>query len=133
MISIIYAISAMLLFGVAVFFYKQGTPFFSTGLGASIFIISHMIVLGVLSIVEKTKYDAKHFKYIAIGGILGGLGQACFFMALKHGKINTVVPIRNMALVVTIILGVIFLSEQLTPLKIVGIVLGLISVVLVSI
>lgn len=131
--SIFYALSAMILFGVAVFFYKQGTPFFSTGLGASIFILSHMIVLGVLSLVEKTKFDSKHFKFIAIGGALGGLAQVCWFLALKHGKLSTVVPIRNMALLVTIGLGVVFLSDQLTPLKIAGIVLGLIAVVLVSI
>ncbi|NJB82959.1 EamA family transporter [Wenyingzhuangia aestuarii] len=133
MVSILYAIAAMLLFGVAVFLYKQGTPFFSTGLGAAIFIMSHMLVLGILSLVEKTKYDAKHFKFIAVGGALGGLAQVCFFLAMKHGKLSTVVPIRNLALLITIGLGVIFLGEQLTPLKIAGIVLGLIAVVLVSI
>lgn len=58
----------MFIFGVGVFFYKQGTSFFSTGLGASIFIISHMVVLRILSLVEKTKFDAKHFRFIAIGG-----------------------------------------------------------------
>ncbi|MGY6649834.1 EamA family transporter [Wenyingzhuangia sp. IMCC45574] len=130
--SILYALLAMLFFGVAVFFYKQGTPFFSTGLGATIFILSHMIVLGVLSLVEKTKYDGKHFKYIALGGFLGGLAQVCFFLAMKHGKLSTVVPIRNLALLITIGLGVIFLGEQLTPIKIVGIILGLISVILVT-
>lgn len=131
--SIVYAFLAMILFGACVFFYKQGTPFFSTGLGASIFILSHMIILGILALVEKTKYDVKHFKYLAIGGILGGLAQVCWFLALKHGKVSTVVPIRNMALLVTIGLGVIFLAEKLTLLKTVGIVLGLIAVILVSI
>ncbi|MDO6801455.1 EamA family transporter [Wenyingzhuangia sp. 1_MG-2023] len=130
--SIVYAILAMIFFGVAVFFYKQGTPFFSTGLGAAIFIISHMVVLGVLSLVEKTKFDGKHFKLIAVGGILGGLAQVCFFLALKHGKLSTVVPIRNMALLITIALGVFFLGEQLTTVKVIGIVLGLISVILVT-
>ena len=131
--AIIYALAAMILFGVAVFFYKIGTPFFSTGLGASIFILSHMLVLGILSFVEKTKFDSKHFKFIAIGGALGGLAQVCWFLALKHGKLSTVVPIRNMALLVTIGLGVYFLSDTLTPLKIIGIILGVISVVLVSV
>lgn len=130
--SIIYALLAMLFFGVAVFFYKQGTPFFSTGLGATIFILSHMLVLGVLSVVEKTKFDMKHFKLIAIGGFLGGLAQVCFFLAMKHGKLSTVVPIRNLALLITIGLGVAFLGEQLTPIKVVGIVLGLVSVILVT-
>ena len=131
--SIVYAILAMILFGSCVFFYKQGTPFFSTGLGASIFIVSHMIVLSVLAIVEKTKLDMKHLKFLVIGGVLGGLAQVCWLLALKHGKLSTVVPIRNLALLVTISLGVIFLTEKLTLLKTIGIILGLIAVILVSI
>lgn len=130
--SIVYALLAMLFFGVAVFFYKQGTPFFSTGLGATIFILSHMLVLGVLSLAEKTRFDTKHFKFIALGGFLGGLAQVFFFLAMKHGKLSTVVPIRNLALLITIGLGVLFLGEQLTLTKVTGIVLGLIAVILVS-
>ncbi|MEN8765068.1 MAG: EamA family transporter [Wenyingzhuangia sp.] len=131
--STVYAILAMILFGSCVFFYKQGTPFFSTGLGASVFIMSHMIILTVLALLEKTKYDLKSIKHLVIGGVLGGLAQVCWFLALKHGKLSTVVPIRNLALLVTIALGVIFLAEKLTLIKVIGIVLGFIAVVLVSI
>ena len=47
--EIIFAICSMFLFGAGVFYYKLGTPGFSSGLVASIYIGSRLIVLGTLS------------------------------------------------------------------------------------
>ena len=133
MTAIIYALLAMTFFGTGVFFYQLGTSNFSAGLGASIFILSHMLALGTYMFFEKIKFDQPTLIYLIVGGVIAGLAQIFFFMALKEGKINTVVPIRNLALIVTVVLGIIFIGEQLTLLKALGIVLAVIAIFLLSI
>ncbi len=132
-IVILYAILSMLFFGGGVFLYKMGTTGFSSGLGASIYILSHMIVLGALAFWEKTKFSKESFKFLIWGGILSGLAQLFFFLALRSGKIHTVVPIRNLSLVVTVLLGFIFLSEQITYTKGLGLLCASAAIVLLSI
>lgn len=92
-----------------------------------------MIVLGSLALFESSKYSKIGLKYLIIAGILSGLAQVFFFLALKSGKIHVVVPIRNLSLLVTVLLGVLILSESLTLMKSIGLVLGVIAIVLLSI
>ncbi len=130
--SILYSLLAMVFFGSGVFFYKLGTPNFSVGIGASIFIASHLVILGSLAIIEKTKFNTGDLKFLIIGGLLAGLAQVFFFLALKTGKLHVVVPIRNLALLVTILLGVLFLAEKITLTKLAGILLGVSAIILLS-
>ena len=129
---IIYSIFSLILFGVGVFFYKLGTPKFSTGLGASIYIASHLIVLGVLALFEKTQYTKSNLKFLIIGGVFSGLAQVFFYLALRSGEVNVVVPIRNLSLIVTVLLGIFVLSENITLVKSIGLLLGIAAIVLLS-
>ena len=129
---IIYALFSLILFGVGVFFYKLGTPTFSTGLGASIYIASHLIVLGSLALFENTHHTKENLKFLIIGGIFSGLAQVFFYLALRSGQIHVVVPIRNLSLIVTVLLGIFILSENITVVKGIGLFLGIIAIVLLS-
>lgn len=132
-ITIFYALLAMVFFGTGVFFYKIGTKNFSTALGATIFILSHLIALGVVLFFEKWQYNPVSIKFLIIGGIFAGIAQVFFFMALRSGNVGVVVPIRNLALLVTVILAVIFLSEKITIAKVVGIGFATMAIILLSI
>jgi transporter family protein len=132
-VEVIYAICAMVFYGAGVFIYKLGIPGFSSGLGASIYIGSHLLVLGTLAFIEQPQYFKGGFKFLIIAGIVSGLAQLFFFLSLRSGKIHVVVPIRNLSLIVTVLLGVVILSEKLTLLKGLGLVFGVVAIVLLAI
>lgn len=59
--------------------------------------------------------------YLVFGGFLASfVGQICFYHALKHGEASWVVPVAGTYPLVSFILGVLFLSEQVTVAKIGG-------------
>lgn len=132
-ISLIYAVLSMFLFGGGVLFYKLGTSDFSTGLGIVIFLLSHLIVIAFILPFEKFQFGLGSWKFLVIGGILGGFGQLAFFNALKIGDTNVVVPIRNLAVLVTVVLAVIFLGESLTVTKGIGVVMAVGAILLLSV
>ncbi|MBU1627011.1 EamA family transporter [bacterium] len=67
-----------------------------------------------------------------ISGILNGTGIILFNYAIQRGKASIVAPISALGAGVAVILAVVILSEKLTILQTIGIVLGLIAVVLLS-
>ena len=129
---IMYSIFTLVFFGVGVFFYRLGNPYFSTGLGSSIYIACHLIPLVTVALFENTQYMKAGIKFMVIGGILSGLAQVFFFLALRMGEVHVVVPIRNLALIVTVLLGIIFLSETITFTKSVGMFFGVLAIVFLS-
>ncbi|MFC1805193.1 EamA family transporter, partial [Candidatus Omnitrophota bacterium] len=50
-------------------------------------------------------------------------GQICFYHALKSAEASRIVPIAGSFPLVAFILGVLFLSETVTPLKLGGVLL----------
>jgi bacterial/archaeal transporter family protein len=68
-----------------------------------------------------------------ISGILNGTGIILFNYAIQRGKASIVAPISALGAGVAVILAVIILSEKLTFIQTIGIILGLISVVLLSV
>lgn len=130
---VIFSLLSLVLFGIGVFFYKLGTPGFSSGLGASIYIASHLIVLGTVALFETTDFDRQRLKFLIIGGLFSGLAQIFFFLALQAGKVHVVVPIRNLSLLVTVLLGILILAERLTPVKSLGLVFGILALICLSI
>ena len=129
---IMYSIFTLIFFGVGVFFYRLGNPYFSTGLGSSIYIACHLIPLGSVALFENAQFMKSGVKFMVIGGIISGLAQVFFFLALRLGQVHVVVPIRNLALVVTVLLGIIFLSETITLTKGIGMFFGVLAIIFLS-
>lgn len=67
--------------------------------------------------------SVKTLMFLCISGVTTGASWICYFHALQIGDINKVVPIDKSSVVLTILLGVIFLGEPMNLLKAVCVVL----------
>jgi len=67
-----------------------------------------------------------------LASVLAVVGMLSYAYALKYGKVVIVVPIRNLALLITVVLAVTILREELSFEKVVGIVLAVLSLILLS-
>jgi len=78
--------------------------------------------------------DAKTIIIFSVSGVLAGLvGMITYFTALKAGATSEIVPIAATYPLVTAILSVLILGEQITPFRIMGTVLIVVGVWLVQI
>lgn len=59
--------------------------------------------------------------YLIIGFILYGIGALVMIFAYKFGKLSVLQPMLSLNYILTIILGVLILNENITILKIIGI------------
>jgi len=58
--------------------------------------------------------------FLFLSGLATGLSWLCYFRALQVGPASRVAPIDKLSVVLVILFGAFFLSEKLTPGKIVG-------------
>ena len=65
----------------------------------------------------------KTWLFLILSGIATGASWLCYFKALQYGEINKVVPIDKSSVILTILLAVIFLQEEINVSKAVGVVL----------
>lgn len=72
---------------------------------------------------EIIKLSAKTWIFLVLSGIATGASWLCYFKALKDGDINKVVPVDKSSGVLVFIFSFIFLGEEFTPLKILGVIL----------
>lgn len=66
-------------------------------------------------------------------GFLGGISAIIFYNAIKKAPSNIVIPLNSLYILVTVILSYFFLGEKLGFKKLAGILLGLASIVLLTI
>lgn len=67
--------------------------------------------------------DTKTWIFLSLSGIATGASWLCYFRALQLGNINQVVPIDKSSVVLTILLAFIFLHEEISPWKFIGVLL----------
>lgn len=67
-----------------------------------------------------------------VSGIVGGLGSWAFYRALDDVELSVLIPVTAQYVLVTAIIGILFMHEKVTPTRIVGIVLSVIAVILLS-
>ena len=71
--------------------------------------------------------------FIMLGGFLASfVGQLFFYRALKLGEVSKVVPVAATYPIVAFILGVIFLSEKITLMKVSGVALVISGILLLK-
>ena len=68
----------------------------------------------------------------ALSATLGGLGLVTFYLALERGKASSVAPVIGMYPALVAVLSVAFLSERLTAIQAVGVVLAVTGVAMVG-
>ena len=106
--------------------------FFNSSLFYVLF--SFLTVLTVYSIsgIHMPKLAAPATLTAMATGIAGGLALICFQAAIKSGSISTVVPITGLYPVIPAFYGILLLGEDITPVKIVGILLAILAAILLS-
>jgi transporter family protein len=127
----VWAIMAALCWGVAPFFEKMGLAGKGDPL-VGVFIRSLGILVGIgifavftVRLVPRlSEFPARYWIFLMLGGLLASIvGQLCFYRALKTGQISQMVPIGASYPVLSFLLGLLFLGEPLTSVKVAGIIL----------
>ncbi len=67
--------------------------------------------------------SAKSWVFLVLSGLATGASWLCYYRALQLGQASLVVPIDKLSLVITLVLAVVLLREQLTARGVVGAVL----------
>ncbi len=62
----------------------------------------------------------KSWIFLILSGVATGASWLCYYRALQLGEASKVAPIDKLSVVITVILAVIFLHEQLTVKSVIG-------------
>lgn len=130
---IILALICMILFGINAIIYKIAPQIDPVTLALISFVISATATFLYWLIFAPAKQAS--WQGISVGiiaGVVSAVALITFIAALQLGKASVVNTIRALSAGITVILAITFLSEKLTLLQVAGIVLGIISVILLS-
>lgn len=83
-----------------------------------VLVFSWIMVFLVGSQETIVSWSGKTWTFLILSGLATGASWLCYFRALSLGDINKVVPIDKSSTILTIILAMIFLHEEVTPIKI---------------
>ena len=70
--------------------------------------------------------------FAVLTGLLGGLGNIAFFVALAKGNASVIVPLTSLSPMVTVLVGVLVLKEKMRWFQYVGLLLALVAMYLLS-
>jgi transporter family protein len=70
--------------------------------------------------------------YAALSGIVGAAGSVAFYLLMVQKDASVVAPLTALYPALTAILGILFLKESITPIKVFGIALATFAVYLLS-
>jgi bacterial/archaeal transporter family protein len=79
------------------------------------------------------KWDGSGIAWALTSGALGALGGVVLFILLRDAPASIVIPISALYPVVTVILGYIFLQEEISVTRLGGIVLAVVAIWLLSV
>ena len=88
-----------------------------------VLVFSWLMVFMVGAQSEIRDISAKVLIFLILSGLSTGISWLCYFKALQIGDINKVTPIDKSSTVITMLLAVIFLREEITWLKFVSMIL----------
>jgi transporter family protein len=127
--GLLFALLAAFLWGLAPVFEKLGLIRISPLAGIAIRNIAITIILLIIVFLtnvgkELLHVDLKSVVFVVIGGIIAGLlGMWSYFEALKHWEASRVVPIAGAYPLLAFIFSILFLGENLTLQKGIGVIL----------
>jgi drug/metabolite transporter (DMT)-like permease len=126
--AFVYAIVAMVCYGVSDFIYKQAA---TAGIRADHFLMAQGWLFCPLVIVYALATHTLVFNPAALWGSLAGafvfVGFFCFIRSLATGSVSTNASIFRLNFIGTVLLVVIWLGEPLTAAKIIGLALALLA------
>lgn len=115
----IFALGSAFFAALTAIFGKLGVAEINSNLATFIRTIVILIVTaGVISIHGEWKkpasLPASAWLFLILSGIATGLSWLCYYRALQLGPVTKVAPIDKLSVAFAIILGILFLNEQLT-------------------
>jgi uncharacterized membrane protein len=126
--AIVYALVAMVCYGVTDFIYKQAA---TAGIRADHFLMAQGWLFCPLVIVYAVATHTLVLNLAALWGSLAGafvfIGFYFFIRSLAAGSVSTNASIFRLNFIVTVLLVVVWLGEPLTPSKIAGLALALLA------
>jgi transporter family protein len=129
-----YSLIAVGLWGIVGLLQKLGTNRISADSLLVWLMVGYLILLPWL--ISNADFTALSTVEVAVGilaGITNGLGAWFLFTALEKGaKASIAVPLTALNPLVTILLALVFLSERLTIVQSVGVILAIVAGVLIS-
>ena len=125
---IIYAFGSAFFAGITAILAKIGIKNTDSNLATAIrtiviLVFSWLMVFIVGSFNTISNLTMKTIIFLILSGLSTGLSWLCYFKALQLGNVNKVTPIDKSSTILTMILAMIFLNEEITLLKIVSIIL----------
>ncbi|MDR0669612.1 MAG: EamA family transporter [Treponema sp.] len=91
--------------------------FFRTGV-VLVFVWLIVFVTGAYSRIAAL--STENLLFLALSGIAGGASWLCYFRALQIGSVNKVVAVDKSGIILTMLMGMLFLGESAGPLKIIA-------------
>lgn len=88
-----------------------------------VLIFSWIMVFIVGSQSELSGISGRSWTFLVLSGLATGASWLCYFKALQLGDVNKVVPIDKSSVILTILMAFIFLHEEISIAKAVGVVL----------
>ncbi|MDD3243699.1 MAG: EamA family transporter [Eubacteriales bacterium] len=125
---ILFAFASALFAGLTSIFAKCGIKEtdsnVATAIRTAVVLLFSWLMVGIVrSAPTITTLSGKTWLFLILSGLATGASWLCYFKALQLGDINKVVPIDKSSTVLTILLAVIFLGEEINWLKGISIVL----------
>jgi transporter family protein len=95
-----------------------------------------MVVPVIFVLMSPKRFAGRHrklgFFFAFLTGLLGGLGNILFFVALAKGRSSVVVPLTSLSPLVTVLVGVLILKERIRWFQYIGLVLALVAIYMLS-
>jgi transporter family protein len=95
-----------------------------------------LIVPAIIALASKRRFEGQNVRrgliYAFLTGLLGGLGNIAFYMALIKGRTSVVAPLTSLFPLVTVLLAFFTLKERVSPKQVIGLVLAIVAICLLS-
>ena len=133
--SLIIALIAMFVAAVFQLVVKLSTRVFSSPLSFillmniffAVFVLTYNVVKGDF------KFPKSTFSLAPFNGILMALGTLFYVTALQKGDLSTAIPIIQLSFIITAILSVVFLKEDVGARKVIGIICAAAAIIILGI
>ncbi len=136
---LIYALLSAVFAALVAIFGKVGLQNIDANTATTIrAIVMALFLIGVIAFQGKLTYisdvitNKKALMFILLSGISGALSWLFYFIAIQHGKVSQVAPIDKLSVVFAVILAMLLLSEKISFLALLGIMMISVGTLLVA-
>jgi len=116
---VVYALGSALFAALTAVFGKLGVMGLNSNLATFIrTLVILAVIAGILSLRHEWQKPsgiaASSWLFLILSGIATGLSWLCYYRALQLGPVSKVAPVDKLSVAIAIVLGLLFLGEQLS-------------------